>query len=883
MLPGNMISRNDTSFPMMITEELKNLSSKLHQQRVDNGDSTGDSATTVGVGDDGSNDSSGDGSGVCVDVINGIEFPFLLYYQNMARHYMRMNISSRGLLVHHEMGLGKSILAVAIAIDHMSSRQPIILLTKSLTENMRGSIVKYVKMRSVDDKEWPIGMLDEGSLQSWIDSNFSFVSMNASNMIKQVDEAAAGEVFEIEFERRLESVNSALRSQNLDGKILIVDEAHNLFRAITNGSKNGMQLYDLVCKSTDLKIVFLTGTPISNNPFELVPCFNMLGGVSKLNATTGNVLPIDYNEFQRLYISENGSIANRGYFQNRIVGLVSSVRYTDTIGEKYKSILDAGVAATTTAGVAATATTAAAGVASKPARPPVEFPHRNDIIVEHVVMEPRQLVNYELARDREREEGKKNLGSTKAPLTKPKSRGTSTYRVKSRQLSNYDPGVSSPKFVKMLENITARPGLTLVYSQFVASGLTPFAQYLEENGWSSYDGGNSGGYGEYSGGYSGGYSGRCITEGSAISGALDFIDELYGSADYTKYDKDEVIQTREEERGIVATSAAASAAAAAAAAEMVAAEMVAAEMVAAEMVAAEMSAIVAAGPGKHDITGRYDITGSWTGGDNSGDTNTDTKTSKKYLIISGDVKMEQRSAITALFNSKENAHGELCSLLLVSSTGAEGLDLKRLRYIHIMEPYWNWGRIEQIIARGVRTNSHIDLPADEKNVTPYVYLAVKPTSEKMSEKSSEKNSTLTGTAATRANELSTDVDLYTESIRSNITNESFIQAMAEVSIECMVLRDDCRTCAPTGNPLYSDDPAIDIIAQDPCIPLETVEQEVKSVIVDDVEYYYNSSDSVFGISAYRHDKKLDAYTRIEESEPLFDKILEATGVVLAMM
>tara|TARA_R110002153_G_scaffold273997_7_gene446502 strand:- start:12447 stop:15077 length:2631 start_codon:yes stop_codon:yes gene_type:complete len=876
MLPGNMISRNDTSFPMMITEELKNLSSRLHQQRVDNGDRTG-------VGDDGSNDGS-DGSGVCVDVISGIEFPFLLYYQNMARHYMRMNISSRGLLVHHEMGLGKSILAVAIAIDHMSSRQPIILLTKSLTENMRGSIVKYVKMRSVDDKEWPIGMLDEGSLQSWIDSNFSFVSMNASNMIKQVDEAAAGEVFEIEFERRLESVNSALRSQNLDGKILIVDEAHNLFRAITNGSKNGMQLYDLVCKSTDLKIVFLTGTPISNNPFELVPCFNMLGGVSKLNATTGNVLPIDYNEFQRLYISENGSIANRGYFQNRIVGLVSSVRYTDTIGEKYKSILDAA------ASVAVTSKPTAAGVAAttiptaKPARPPVEFPHRNDIIVEHVVMEPRQLVNYELARDREREEGKKNLGSTKAPLTKPKSRGTSTYRVKSRQLSNYDPGVSSPKFVKMLENITARPGLTLVYSQFVASGLTPFAQYLEENGWSSYDGGNSGGYGEYSGGYSGrysggysgGYSGRCITEGSAISGALDFIDELYGSADYTKYDKDEVIQTREEERGIIATSAAASAATSAAAAA--AAEMVAAEMVAAEMVAAEMSAIVAAGPGKHDNDDRYNITDSWTGGGaNSGDTA--TKTSKKYLIISGDVKMEQRSAITALFNSKENAHGELCSLLLVSSTGAEGLDLKRLRYIHIMEPYWNWGRIEQIIARGVRTNSHIDLPADEKNVTPYVYLAVKPTSEKTSEKMSE----LTGTAATRANELSTDVDLYTESIRSNITNESFIQAMAEVSIECMVLRDDCRTCAPTGNPLYSDDPAIDIIAQDPCIPMETVEQEVKSVIVDDVEYYYNSSDSVFGISAYRHDKKLDAYTRIEESEPLFDKILEATGVVLAMM
>ena len=42
---------------------------------------------------------------------------------------------------------------------------------------------------------------------------------------------------------------------SLDGKLLIVDEAHNLFRATTNGSANARELYDLILASKDLKVV----------------------------------------------------------------------------------------------------------------------------------------------------------------------------------------------------------------------------------------------------------------------------------------------------------------------------------------------------------------------------------------------------------------------------------------------------------------------------------------------------------------------------------------------------------------------------------------------------------------------------------------------------
>ena len=39
--------------------------------------------------------------------------------------------------------------------------------------------------------------------------------------------------------------------------------------------------------------------------------------------------------------------------------------------------------------------------------------------------------------------------------------------------------------------------------------------------------------------------------------------------------------------------------------------------------------------------------------------------------------------------SNPNADGELIQLLMITSSGAEGIDLKNVRYVHIMEPYWH--------------------------------------------------------------------------------------------------------------------------------------------------------------------------------------------------
>ena len=56
----------------------------------------------------------------------------------------------------------------------------------------------------------------------------------------------------------------------------------------------------------------------------------------------------------------------------------------------------------------------------------------------------------------------------------------------------------------------------------------------------------------------------------------------------------------------------------------------------------------------------------------------------------------------------------------------EGISFLRCRQVHIMEPYWNKSRLEQIIGRAVRFCSHKDLPAEERNVRVYIYMATHP-------------------------------------------------------------------------------------------------------------------------------------------------------------
>ena len=77
----------------------------------------------------------------------------------------------------------------------------------------------------------------------------------------------------------------------------------------------------------------------------------------------------------------------------------------------------------------------------------------------------------------------------------------------------------------------------------------------------------------------------------------------------------------------------------------------------------------------------------------------------------------------------DNKKGQLCRVFCITSAGAEGLSLKNVRRVHIMEPYWNDVRLQQVKGRAVRICSHMDLPynedptKNERTVEIFTYLS----------------------------------------------------------------------------------------------------------------------------------------------------------------
>lgn len=65
-------------------------------------------------------------------------------------------------------------------------------------------------------------------------------------------------------------------------------------------------------------------------------------------------------------------------------------------------------------------------------------------------------------------------------------------------------------------------------------------------------------------------------------------------------------------------------------------------------------------------------------------------------------------------------------VLLVSSSGAEGLNLKGTKLIQILEPHHNDSKIKQVIGRGSRYKSHEHLPAKERKLEVERYHTVFP-------------------------------------------------------------------------------------------------------------------------------------------------------------
>ena len=97
--------------------------------------------------------------------------------------------------------------------------------------------------------------------------------------------------------------------------------------------------------------------------------------------------------------------------------------------------------------------------------------------------------------------------------------------------------------------------------------------------------------------------------------------------------------------------------------------------------------------------------------------------SPKYAVITGNVSMDHRQEIIKYFNHSLNKNGQFIGIILGTSAASEGISLKYIRQVHIMEPFWHNIKIQQVIGRARRLFSHAALPIDERVVHIFKYIA----------------------------------------------------------------------------------------------------------------------------------------------------------------
>ena len=97
---------------------------------------------------------------------------------------------------------------------------------------------------------------------------------------------------------------------------------------------------------------------------------------------------------------------------------------------------------------------------------------------------------------------------------------------------------------------------------------------------------------------------------------------------------------------------------------------------------------------------------------------------KSFIVFDDSTNPETREKMRRIFNSPENKTGKFIKVIIGSPIISEGITLKNVRQVHILEPSWNMSRINQIIGRAVRNFSHQDLDPIDRTVSIYKYVSV---------------------------------------------------------------------------------------------------------------------------------------------------------------
>tara|TARA_A100001015_G_scaffold215889_1_gene242417 strand:- start:378 stop:3719 length:3342 start_codon:yes stop_codon:yes gene_type:complete len=201
-----------------------------------------------------------------------------------------------------------------------------------------------------------------------------------------------------------------------------------------------------------------------------------------------------------------------------------------------------------------------------------------------------------------------------------------------------------------------------------------------------------------------------------------------------------------------------------------------------------------------------------------------------FALYTGTETEEEREIIRNIYNSSwnkipigikselekkssNNFNGEILKILMITSSGAEGINLRNVRYVHIMEPYWHPVRLEQVIGRARRVCSHVDLPLAKREIKIFIYIMTfSPEQLKKKESFIE---LFTKDLDEKNNPHTSDQHLLSILTKKRNITDQLLLALKETSIDCIVNTKNernvqCLSLTSGYNTKYAFKPEINI-------------------------------------------------------------------------
>ncbi|NDC83773.1 hypothetical protein EB093_08975, partial [bacterium] len=266
---------------------------------------------------------------------------------------------------------------------------------------------------------------------------------------------------------------------------------------------------------------------------------------------------------------------------------------------------------------------------------------------------------------------------------------------------------------------------------------------------------------------------------------------------------------------------------------------------------------------------------------------TDPDASKpRFVLYTGTETAEEKEVIRNIYNSnwefvpgniveqlkakhENNFYGEIIKIIMITSSGAEGINLENTRFVHIVEPYWHMVRIDQVVGRARRICSHKNLPEELRTIKVFLYMSKFTEKQKMSGENvgimnhdASKLQKAPPGAKLGATAVSTDEALFEIAVIKDRLTKQLLKSVKESSVDCNVYNNSKEglVCYTYGYSTSNEFGSFPTYEEDGFVREATDVQEktIKpvAITIDGVKYaHVKETDELFNYKEYKENER----------------------------